>query len=554
MFFSLLDTRKPTGNRFSLQMAVLFGFAAILALFSGTGCDVKPESAGHGHSHSGTGGHGGDEHEGHGGHGDHGDGHGPGGPTRKVTTFGDRTELFVEFPALVVGETAEFFAHVTALEDYAPASGGSVAVVLTSDDAPGERFEADHPIRGGLYVPHVEPEHAGKRKVFIVYRAEETTERFNLGTVTVHEEKPDDVDFGGESPEGISFSKEQQWKVEFGTGLVETHTLRESVPAQGFIRPAPDAKASIRAPFAGRVLSVGTEMPDVGDDVEAGDPVAVVAPTVDANVLPSLQAELARAKTELKRRKRRVKRLESLVEQGAMPRERLLDAKSDLESAEAAVDASRKRLGQFRSFKGGGRGAALTLRAPTSGKVVERSVTAGEYAERGVELLKIVDRRRLRLEARIAEANLDEVESVAGGWFETDEGEVVELGGSDDTFIGHVGLIDDETRTSSAWFEIPAADESVAPGQYVRAHVWTGGGREAPAIPSTAILEEKGLSVVYVMAGPETFERRVVRTGIRDGGWVEILQGLEPGERVVTRGAYVVKLASATSGVAGHHH
>ncbi len=52
----------------------------------------------------------------------------------------------------------------------------------------------------------------------------------------------------------------------------------------------------------------------------------------------------------------------------------------------------------------------------------------------------------------------------------------------------------------------------------------------------------------------ETFERRVVRTGLRDGEWVQVVDGLAPGERVVTRGAYLVKLAGSRGDAVSHSH
>jgi multidrug efflux pump subunit AcrA (membrane-fusion protein) len=91
-------------------------------------------------------------------------------------------------------------------------------------------------------------------------------------------------------------------------------------------------------------------------------------------------------------------------------------------------------------------------------------------------------------------------------------------------------------------------------GAFVEAHIWNGPEREALVVPASAILEEKGVDVVYVMVGGERFERRMVRLGARDRDKVEILSGLEPGARVVTDGAYYVKLAGTSTGSVGHGH
>jgi membrane fusion protein, heavy metal efflux system len=84
--------------------------------------------------------------------------------------------------------------------------------------------------------------------------------------------------------------------------------------------------------------------------------------------------------------------------------------------------------------------------------------------------------------------------------------------------------------------------------------IWSGKSEQALAVPSSAIVDEGGQSVVFVQRGGESFERRVVAIGIRDGDQVEIFSGLKPAERVVTRGAYLVRLSGASPKAAGEGH
>jgi multidrug efflux pump subunit AcrA (membrane-fusion protein) len=60
--------------------------------------------------------------------------------------------------------------------------------------------------------------------------------------------------------------------------------------------------------------------------------------------------------------------------------------------------------------------------------------------------------------------------------------------------------------------------------------------------------------VAYVMVEDEAFERRPLRLGLRSHGWVEVLEGVAAGERVVAKGAYEVRLASASGAVPAHGH
>jgi multidrug efflux pump subunit AcrA (membrane-fusion protein) len=59
---------------------------------------------------------------------------------------------------------------------------------------------------------------------------------------------------------------------------------------------------------------------------------------------------------------------------------------------------------------------------------------------------------------------------------------------------------------------------------------------------------------VYVLREGESFERRVITTGSRDGEWVAVLSGLKAGERIVTLGAYQVRLAATAPAAIGHGH
>jgi multidrug efflux pump subunit AcrA (membrane-fusion protein) len=88
----------------------------------------------------------------------------------------------------------------------------------------------------------------------------------------------------------------------------------------------------------------------------------------------------------------------------------------------------------------------------------------------------------------------------------------------------------------------------------VTAHVWTGEAETGVAVPETALIDDGGQTIAFVMADGEHFDRRIVRTGIRDAGFVHVASGIAEGERVVTRGAYLVRLAASRPTEAGHGH
>jgi multidrug efflux pump subunit AcrA (membrane-fusion protein) len=92
-------------------------------------------------------------------------------------------------------------------------------------------------------------------------------------------------------------------------------------------------------------------------------------------------------------------------------------------------------------------------------------------------------------------------------------------------------------------------------GMFAEVAVQTGDAEETLALPTSAIFDDNGTPVAYVHVEGEAFAKRVLQTGIIDGGFTQIISGIAEGERVVTVGGYQVRLASLSTSVpVGHGH
>ena len=91
-------------------------------------------------------------------------------------------------------------------------------------------------------------------------------------------------------------------------------------------------------------------------------------------------------------------------------------------------------------------------------------------------------------------------------------------------------------------------------GSFTQVQIAMGSANQSTMIPVNALLEDYGSFSVIVRLSGESFERRPVRIGKRNGENVEILQGIELGEVVVTKGAYQVKMASMSGSTPAHGH
>lgn len=95
------------------------------------------------------------------------------------------------------------------------------------------------------------------------------------------------------------------------------------------------------------------------------------------------------------------------------------------------------------------------------------------------------------------------------------------------------------------------------PGSFVEMYIRTRGEQSVITVPNVSLVEEMGNYFVYVQLTPEYFEKREVKIGQTDGVRTEILSGLNGQERVVAKGAVLVKLAQATGSLdaeSGHAH
>lgn len=479
-----------------------------------------------------------------------------------ITHFTDETELFVEFPPLVVGEEAPFAAHLTRLSNFLPVDKGRLTVTLSGGGIPEEQFQVDAPSIPGIFRPVARPVNAGRRNLSLSLSSDSMSVTHDLGAFTVypdHEEAAAEQPHEEEDNSEIPFLKEQQWKVDFATAAAESRVLRPSVHATGIIRARSNGEALVSAPVAGYLVP-GASFPRLGDPVSSGDPLAVVAPRVAGEVdVASLELEVERARSRLELAERERSRIADLVAQEAAPQRRLNEAENAERVARAEADAALNRLNQFHRNVGttsDSATAAFTVRTPVSGTVADIRVAAGGFVEQGQAMFHVVDTQRLWLEANVAEVDVGRLGNVKGAWFQVD--------GFDRSFeispnsggqlVAQGSVVDPISRTVPVVFEFGNGDNRLRVGMFAHVHIWAGEEVEGVAVPVESLIDEAGHDVVYVMTGGESFERRVVRLGIRDGDYVHVESGIEAGERIVTRGAYLVRLAAASPAEAGHGH
>lgn len=493
-----------------------------------------------------------------------------------VTVFGERLLLFMEYPHLVRGDEARFLVHLTVLATGEPVRAGTVTLELGSF-----RTDADAPRREGLFVPVGAAPEAGTFAGRLKVQSEQAEEVLELGPIVVHADHAS-ADAAAHAAEGdepsgaVPFLMEPQWKVRLLLAQAEPRTLSRRLVVPGTTRTPEGASALVATPVAGRLAAPASGvLPRTGERVEVGQVLAFVEPPLGAADLAQLHAlelelelkalEVLRttgeAETKVHFAERERERLQRLRAEGLGTQREFEQAEQELALAQAELAAAARlkaaleRVLANRSAQAGhGSTLRFPLTAPLTGTLAESSGLVGASHEAGQPVFRILDSSRLWLEGRVPEAEASLLPASAGAFATfTALGERrVTLAGA--PFIGPE--VDPLARTLLVRYELPNADGALRPGMLAELQLAIGERQAAVAIPVEAVVPDQGFATAYVMLEGELFQRRELELGIKDGAWVEVLRGIEPGERVATRGAYIVKLAalSPTSFGAGHAH
>lgn len=507
------------------RIQTLFVLAILLGLL--------PSCSGHGHPH--------DDHEESGER-----------PTVAVTHWTDRSELFMEYPVFVAGESGRSAIHVTDLTDFSPLSVGEAVVLLRGEDGRVLEFR-DGPSRPGIFGVDLEVDRAGVYEMSLRVDAPNLQDVHELGPVTVY---APGAPLPGEPEEGqaISFLKEQQWTLEFGTTAVAVRGIRPGITVPGTVQPRSGGDALLTAPVPGRIEPTAV-IPVPGTRVRAGATLARIAPrSDDLHDAAGLRAALVEAEQAHVLATQEKDRAGRLVEARALPARRLDEAAALEAASKARLVAAQERWTRFESLSQSADGAAgaamFTMRAPFDGVVSEVRFTAGASVEANEPLIRIVDPDRVNVVGAVPETLATVLGNVTTGELDRDSQPPLSLAGP----LAINPVIDPIARTAEIRFALDNREPTLRLGQAVTLRLFVGEEQSATAIPASAVVDDGGRPVVFVQTGGESFERRPVRLGNAADGYVQVVEGVEPGERVVHRGAYLVRLAAMSTQIPAHGH
>ncbi len=325
------------------------------------------------------------------------------------------------------------------------------------------------------------------------------------------------------------------------TVTVEYSPVKTALPLAGRVTYGEDRFSKISSPLQGRVVEVRAKL---GDRVKAGDVLLVI----DSPDISAAYSEFVKEASDLEYAARAYDLAKDLYETKALPFKDFKQAENDLIKGRAEFRRAKERLLSLRVPAGEldkplaeqKITSRFEMKSPLAGTVVERNITPGQSVsgDPGQVLFTVADLDRLQVVADLYERDLDlvKVGQVATVTVEAYPGV------SFPAVLSAVGdVVDPNTRTIKVRAMVDNETHKLKPEMFARLNIDVGDTTQFIAVPREAVLEADGKEFVYVVQAGNRYERRQVKTATASSDQVRILDGLAAGERVVTKGAVLIK-------------
>jgi RND family efflux transporter MFP subunit len=296
-------------------------------------------------------------------------------------------------------------------------------------------------------------------------------------------------------------------------------SVARTVTASGPLGARRDQPVGI-AGSGGKVVRV---LVDAGSWVKAGQVLAVVDRSVQAEQAAQLAAQVDAAKANAALAQSNYERALALQDRGFVSKAEIDSKKATRDAAYAQVRVAQAQLAQTRAEIG-----RLNITAPTSGLVLDRNVEVGQIVGPGAgALFRIAEGGQMEMRAQLSQQDLS---AVHVGMPAT-----VTPVGSDQSYSGTVWqvapIIDPQSRLGDVRIAVPYS-AAMRPGGFAQAQI-TAGATTAPVLPQSAVLSDERGNYVYIINAKNEVERRDIKIGTVNEDGVTIAQGLSGNEAVV---------------------
>ena len=488
------------------------------------------------------------------------------------TAYTHNAEFFLQHEGLEVGTKACITLYATDLSNFKPLQADEASLLLR---AGGKSHTATaHAYPQGKFHFELTPETVGEGMLYVTIGEE--TAHFDVavtehcdehahghnhsGHSHSHEGHGHEEDshsghshghshaphpgHGGETPAksgDVSFAKEQSWKIDFATEIAAESNFAGAVKVAAKVEAHPSDFTTIVATTSGKVQFAGNVL--AGMQVSVDEPLfyldgSDVTDNDAAVKFAEAESNYELAKADFERKKHLF--IDKIV------------SEREYQAAEAAYRQAEARFVSMKRNFGEGK---VTLKSSMKGAIATLLVANGDYVEPGTPLAVVQREGGVNLVAELPMRYAAQLQKISTVNVETAQGDVYNM--SDYGAVPVVGNVANRCNMLPVTVSCTALPGVVA-GSIVTLYLSS---RDEDthhvAVPRTALVEEMGNMFVFVQNNPVSFEKRSVRVGATDGRYVQLLSGVAPGERVVSKGGVILKLSQGAAALdphAGHVH
>jgi membrane fusion protein, heavy metal efflux system len=460
------------------------------------------------------------------------------GTTLAYTLYSDKTEVFVEFKPLVVGQQTKFAAHFTRLgETFTSLDSGKItlSLIVAGKGVRQSNAKASSP---GIFRLALTPGVAGTGKLVFDIDTRDYQDQIIIDPVTVYTDAQEvnAPEAGG----SISFLKEQAWKIEFANVELKAQTFHEVIKTSGQLIAKPSDETIITARSSGTVQ--WNDEVVVGAPVQQGKRLFVI--TSGNLATGNIESQYKEAKSNFEKAEADYKRVQPLLAENIISQKDYLVIKNNYEQAKITYETI------SRNYTAGGQSVTSKI----SGFINQIFVRPGEFVQAGQPLLVVTRDQTLILKAEVPLRYYHDLPRVSEANFKTlRDNKLYQSKDMNGKVLSYGKAVGETDPLLPVTFQL-TNNGMLVPGEPVEVFLLSKPIANALVVPISALIEELGNFYVYVQTAGETFDKRLVTPGAQDGSRVQLITGVKEGERVVTKGGYLIKLATQSGSVPAHGH
>jgi cobalt-zinc-cadmium efflux system membrane fusion protein len=461
----------------------------------------------------------------------------------KISAYSNEFELFAEADPFVVGHTSEILSHFSHLPSFKALESGSVTARLKIDGKETSHT-LDKPTRKGIYKFVLKPETEGVGQLIFDIITEKRNFQLIVPEVHVYTDEHDAIHAADHiddvsSTNATVFTKEQSWKIDFATEYPEVESFGQVIKTTAQVQSAQGDEIIITAKTNGIILFTAENVLE-GKDVSDGQDLFSISGSGLANNNSAIYFQ--KVKNNYEKSKADYERLAELAKDKISSEKELLNAKNQYDNAKVNYD------NLIENFNSSGQNVSSSM----NGYIKEVFIQNGQYVEAGQAIVAVSQNKTLLLKAEVQQKYVAILATINSANIRTLHnnqiyslselnGEIVSFGRNttNDNFLLPINIQIDNNG-------------AFVSGSFVELYLKTLTNNQALTIPNTALLEQQGSYFVFVQVHPELFEKREVKVGVTDGLKTEIIKGIAQAERVVTKGAILIKLAQSTGTLDAH--